>query len=477
MLAARGQRQRQSAETYRWMDDFVRDTRAAVHVRRQDQLLMIRPEKTLGINPTGVAILEGLYAPDSPGARAVLIGLAPTLGTSPQTLTDDARALLETVAALMRQDFSPRDNLRFEPYRRGQIAYPVLAEIALTYDCQNRCAFCYAASPRRTTERPMMTTEQVKRVMDRIWHEAHVPSLSFTGGEATLRADLPELIRHGSDLGLRVNLITNGVRAKDGGYACTLVDAGLDSAQISLEAADPSLHDHMVGREGAHEATVAAVGHFRQLGIHVHTNTTLCAMNLDAAPDLIRFLAREVGTKSLSLNLLIRTGLGLGEGAGAVSYAQLAGHLPGLQEAADREGMTLVWYSPVPYCVVNPVLLGQGAKSCACVSGILSVDPAGDVLPCSSFEQGIGSLLHQPFEEVYGSPAARWWRERKYVPPACLDCEDVDLCAGACPLYWDASGGFDEIPRPGADDPDAWAAWAAERVNGGSYGVPQPRRV
>ena len=475
MLATWQRRRQQDVETYRWMDGFVRDTRAAVHVRRQDDLLMIRPEKTLGINGTGAVILEGLYAGDSRGARQVLTSLAPQLGTSRQTLTADARALLETVAALMRQDFAPRDNLRFEPYRRGQIAYPVLAEIALTYDCQNRCAFCYAASPRRTTERPVMTTEQVKRVMDRIWHEAHVPSLSFTGGEATLRPDLTELIRHGSDLGLRVNLITNGVRAGDEGYAQVLVDAGLDSAQVSIEAATPALHDSMVGREGAQEATVAAVGHFRRLGIHVHTNTTLCAENLAVAPDLIRFLAREVGTKTLSMNLLIRTGLGLG--AGAVSYGDLVPHLPRLQETADREGMTLVWYSPVPYCVVNPVLMGQGAKSCACVSGILSVDPAGDVLPCSSFEQGIGSLLDQPFEEVYGSPAARWWRDRRYVPPACRDCDDVDLCAGACPLYWDAAGSFDEIPRPGADDPNAWEAWAAERVNGGSYGVPRPRRV
>jgi len=459
------------------MDEFVRDTRAAVHVRRQDDLLMIRPEKTLGINATGAAILDGLYAHDSRGSRAVLAELAPRLGTSRTVLTGDARELLETVAALMRQDFAPRDNLRFEPYRRGQIGYPVLAEIALTYDCQNRCAFCYAASPRRAADRPVMSTADVKRVMDRIWHEAHVPSLSFTGGEATLRADLPALVRHGAELGLRVNLITNGVRARDARYARSLVDAGLHSAQVSLEAADPALHDRMVGRAGAHEATVASVGHFRGLGIHVHTNTTLCRDNLAAAPDLIRFLARDVGTKTLSMNLLIRTGLGLEDGAGAVSYAELAPHLPGLQEVADQEGMTLVWYSPLPYCVVNPVLLGQGAKSCACVSGILSVDPAGDVLPCSSFEQGIGSLLHRPFEEVYGSPAARWWRERRYVPPACRDCDDVDLCAGACPLYWDAAGSFEEIPRPGADDPDAWASWAAERVNGGSYGVPQPRRV
>jgi radical SAM protein with 4Fe4S-binding SPASM domain len=443
-------------------------------VRTEDQLLMIRPEKTLGINATGAAILARLYDRDTLGADATLDELAPELGTSRRELMADTRELLETVAALMREDFAPRDNLRFEAYRRDRVGFPVLAEIALTYSCQNRCAFCYAASPRRGAGQRPMDGAQVRAVMDRIWHEAHVPSLSFTGGEATLRQDLPELVRYGSDLGFRVNLITNGVRSADPDYVRGLVDHGLDSAQISLEAADPALHDRMVGRDGAFEATVAAVRNFRELGIHVHTNTTLCRDNLAEAPDLIRFLAREVGTRTLSMNLLIRTGFGLDEASGPIGYEALAPSLPGLQRVAQEESMHLVWYSPLPYCIVNPVLLGQGAKSCACVDGILSVDPMGNVLPCSSFEQGIGSLLEQSFAEIYDSPASRWWRERRYVPPVCRDCEDVDLCAGACPLYWDAAGSFDEIPRAGADDPAARAAWEADRVCGGSFGVPLP---
>ncbi len=468
-------RREERAEVWAWMDRFIADTRVAVHVREADGVLMIRPEKTLGVNPSGAAILRALYRRDGEGARVTLARLSRELGVHPHRLQEDARQLLETIAAMMRQDFSPRDNLRFVEVERHRVVYPVLAEIALTYACQNRCAFCYAASPHRAGEHEPMTTEQVRRVMDRIWHEAHVPSLSFTGGEATLRPDLPALIEHGSELGFRVNLISNGIRCADPEFTARLVDAGLDSAQISIEAGDAALHDRLVGRDGAHAATVAAVGRLREAGVHVHTNTTLCRANVGAAPALIRFLAREVGTTTLSMNLLIRTGLGLDDAAGPLSYTELAPFLPGLQRVADDEGMTLVWYSPLPYCIANPVLLGQGAKSCACVRGILSVDPAGDVLPCSSFQQGIGSLLDTPFEEIFASDAARWWRERRYVPPPCRECDDVDLCAGACPLYWDAAGGFSELPCPGADDEEAAAAWRVERARGGSYGVPMPR--
>ncbi len=474
MLGRWRERRAEQDATFEWMDRFVSETRAAIHVRLEDQLLMIRPEKTLGINETGATILAALYHRDSRGAAETLHRLAAQLGAPRDKLMTDTRELLETVSALMREDFAPRENLRFTEYRRDRVGFPVLAEIALTYSCQNRCSFCYAASPRRGAGEQPMDGDQVRQVMDRIWHEAHVPSISFTGGEATLRADLPDLVRHGADLGFRVNLITNGVRSADAEYARLLVDHGLDSAQVSLEAADAAVHDKMVGRAGAFEATVAAVRNFRELGIHVHTNTTLCRDNLAGAPDLIRFLAREVGTKTLSMNLLIRTGLGLDEASGPIGYSEFAPSLPPLQEVADEEGMTLVWYSPLPYCIVNPVLLGQGAKSCACVDGILSVDPLGRVLPCSSFEHGIGSLLEQSFDEIYDSPASRWWRERRYVPPVCRDCNDVDLCAGACPLYWDAAGSFDEIPRAGAGDRDARLAWEADRARGGSFGVPLP---
>src|SRR5512146_1023260 len=180
------------------IDGFVRATRTAVFVRRADNLLLIRPEKTLGINETGADIIEALYDRRSPPAAEALAGLARKYGVELSRLAADADALLQSIGALMRDDFSPRPGLRFTTLGKTKPRYPVLAEIAVTYACQNRCEFCYAASPHREGEHRLMTTGEVKSVMDRIFHEAHVPSLSFTGGEATLRKDLPELVRHGA---------------------------------------------------------------------------------------------------------------------------------------------------------------------------------------------------------------------------------------------------------------------------------------
>ena len=49
------------------------------------------------------------------------------------------------------------------------------------------------------------------RIIDTIVDDARVPTVSFTGGEPTLRPDLPDLIAYAKSRRLRTNLITNAI--------------------------------------------------------------------------------------------------------------------------------------------------------------------------------------------------------------------------------------------------------------------------
>lgn len=459
------------------VDQFVASTRAAIFIREVDQVLMVRPDKTMSLNSSATTLLAGLYHRQAPGCEAVLEKAARDFSVDKAVLFNDLQNLLQALSAILNQDFSPRPGLHHGAFDRKAVQFPTLSEIALTYHCQNRCQFCYASSPDRGEIRPAMTTQQAKTLMDRIFHQGHVPSLSFTGGEATLRKDLPELIRYGKDLGLRINLISNGLRLADRGFAKTLVQAGLDSVQISLEAAEAERHDLIVGKKGAHQATVAGVRVMRELGVHVHTNATLCSENLDHAEALIRFVAQDLKLPTMSMNMVIQTGEAIGNTPIGVTYTQVAARLPALIAEAKTQGLKWVWYSPIPYCIFNPVLHDLGAKSCACVDGILSVDPTGEVLPCSSFDTGIGSLLDNDFATLFDSPQARYWKDKKFAPPVCQGCPDLDLCGGACPLYWDAASSFAELPRPNSDDPELYRVWKQGREASGCLGVqPLPPR-
>jgi radical SAM protein with 4Fe4S-binding SPASM domain len=95
-----------------------------------------------------------------------------------------------------------------------------------------------------------------------------------------------------------------------------------------------------------------------------------------------------------------------------------------------------MWYSPTPLCLFNTVTEGLGNKGCAACDGLVSVDPQGNILPCSSWNEPVGNLLTQSFAEIWNSPRAVFIRNKKETPAVCSSCDSFALCQGACPLFF-----------------------------------------
>jgi radical SAM protein with 4Fe4S-binding SPASM domain len=421
---------------------FIASTRDFVFVRPQDRLLILRPNKIHHLNRTATEMLAALYAQETPNVATVIAETAARYNVPAAQVEADLERLLKSLALVLQDREGAAPAVRKTPFGSHVRDLPVLSEIALTYRCQNRCTFCYASAPDRGPEVREMTTAEVERILDAIVDDARVPTVSFTGGEPTLRPDLPELIAYAKSRRLRTNLITNGIRCGANGYVEKLAAASLDSAQVSLEAADAAVHDAVVGHPGAWQRTVRGIRNLKEARIHVHTNTTINSLNRDHLLDLVDFLA-EMEQPYLSMNMVIRTGDAVGRME--IGYQEIGDLVLPLKERANERGMKFVWYSPVPLCLFNPVAHGLGSQSCSAADGLLSIAPDGNVLPCSSFEQGVGNLLHEPFDAVWNRRAAKYWRRKEFLPPGCRDCELADLCCGACPLYWDERGDFDEI--------------------------------
>ena len=453
-------------------ENLVAETRDYVYIRPQDGLLILRPNRAHHLNRTATAMLSRLYAGERPDVPAIVRDVAQEYRIPEGRVEADLERLLASLSAVLQERICGAPAVRQVPFGSHTHDLPVLSEIALTYRCQNRCQFCYASSPDRGRTVREMSTAEVRRVIDRIYDEAHCPTLSFTGGEPTLREDLAELVAYAKGKGLRVNLITNGLRCADDSYVASLAAAGLDSAQVSLEAGNAGLHDLIVGHRGAFDLTTRAVTALRRAGIHTHTNTTICVANRDHLAELVRYVRRVLGSDYLSMNMVIRTGAALHRPEVRMSYREIATLLRQVQGWAEAEGIRLVWYSPIPYCVFNPVQAGLGSKSCAAADGLLSVNPSGDVLPCSSFEQGLGNLLRQSFRQVWHGPAARYWRSKAFLPPVCARCAIRHICCGACPLYWDECGGFAELEGLAPRAPrGAHLRWRLRRWRRQSWGI------
>ena len=446
--------------------ELVNSTREYVYIRPEDGLIILRPNRLHYLNETATFMLDRLYGrPEGPDVDAVVNSVAQRYGVTVDLVRRDLCDLLRGVSSLLNDDVCGAPAVRQMPFGSHKRELPVLSEIALTYNCQNRCTFCYAASPDRGRHVPEMTSDQVKVIIDRICDEAHCPTVSFTGGEPTLRADLPSFITHAKGKGMRVNLITNGIKCADDDYVRTLAEAGLDSAQVSIEGGSAEVHDRITGRPGAWDRATQGVKNLRAMRVHTHTNTTVCGGNRDHLLALVDFIAGGLDSEYFSMNMVIRTGTALSHDEDGITYREIGPIIEAVQQRSHESGVRFVWYSPVPYCLFNPVKAGLGSKACACVDGLISVNPSGQLIPCSSFEKGIGDLLHEPFDKIWNTRTALYWRRKEFMPPVCQRCEIRHICCGACPLYWDERGSFDELEgiAPGGS---RWASlsWQVKRM-------------
>jgi radical SAM protein with 4Fe4S-binding SPASM domain len=476
---------------------FVNSTRDYIFIRPEDRLLILRPNKTFHLNATATEMLHTLYTSEHVDVEALVRDVAMRYHAAPEQIEHDLDALLDSLRWMLQNKPSRGAAVRRTLFGSHEIKFPVLSEIALTYRCNNRCTFCYASAPDRAHDVPEMKTAEIKRIIDKIVTQAKVPTISFTGGEPTLRRDLPELVAYAKSKKMRVNLITNGTRCANAQFVAELKNAGLDSAQVSLEAAVADVHNRIVGNPRAYTQTVHGIKNLKAAGIHTHTNTTINALNRDHLHALIDFLA-DLGQEYLSMNMVIRTGdavvasqkekitPALAGTAGAreseklsfasrnsqlaipnsdIGYKEIGQLVLALKQHTESRNMRFVWYSPVPYCLFNPAQHGLGSQSCAAADGLLSVNPAGDVLPCSSFEQGIGNLLRDDFDSIWQTRTAKYWRRKEFLPPDCIGCDMANLCCGACPLYWDEVGSFAEIENVTPRRAPAWEhmAWRAKR--------------
>jgi radical SAM protein with 4Fe4S-binding SPASM domain len=423
---------------------FILRTKDVLYLRDADKIMIIRPNKIQHLNDTAFDILNHLYQKNITLTETVDI-LASKYKITKERITNDINLLLQSIDAIVNENYSKAvlvNTIKFDPY---SIKYPVLSEIALTYRCQNKCEFCYASSPFRGSKEEEMTTEEIKGIIHKTRYDANVPTISFTGGEPTLRKDLPELIKYASSIGMRTNLITNGIKCADKNFVDELAKAGLNSAQVSLESHDEEIHNSIVGNKNAYKKVIQGIKNLKDTDIFTHTNTTICMGNKDHLIPLVKFIKEEFNNAFLSMNMIIATGIAKDNENIDIGYSSIGKIVEPVIEYSERIDIKFVWYSPTPYCIFNPIDHNLGAKSCACVSGLLSINPKGEIIPCSSFDKGIGSLLKHSFEYIWNSDKAIYWREKRYMPPVCKDCEYDDICGGACPLYWENAGSFKEI--------------------------------
>ncbi len=155
--------------------------------------------------------------------------------------------------------------------------------------CNLKCIHCYAQS-RDIEYEDELTTQQGKELIDDL-AQFGSPVILFSGGEPTMRKDLPELAMHARDKGMRAVISTNGTLI-DEKMAKVLKDIGLSYVGVSLDGMRET-NDKFRGVPGAFDAALQGMRNCKKEGIKVGLRFTINKKNAQDIPAIFDLLEEE----------------------------------------------------------------------------------------------------------------------------------------------------------------------------------------
>ena len=160
-------------------------------------------------------------------------------------------------------------------------------DLKLGFRCNNKCVFCVQGD-KRDHVGDLTTAQAIERL---VAARAHCDALLLTGGEITIRQDVPAIIAAARGLGYgTIQVQTNGRRLAYRSYVEALVAAGATEFNPSLHGHIAPLHDALVGAQGAFVQCVAGMRQLQLLRQKVLTQTVITRQNTPFLPQIARLL-------------------------------------------------------------------------------------------------------------------------------------------------------------------------------------------
>jgi uncharacterized radical SAM superfamily Fe-S cluster-containing enzyme len=163
------------------------------------------------------------------------------------------------------------------------------ALIEVTQNCNLQCKFCFADSSVRKEKEPSF--EDIRFQYESVRKVSGICNIQLSGGEPTVRNDLPQIVKLGSDLGFTfIQINTNGIRmADDESYVKALKEAGLSSVFLQFDGTRDTIYETLRGR-ALFEKKRKAIENCKKYDIGaVLVPTLVPGVNIDNIGEIIKF--------------------------------------------------------------------------------------------------------------------------------------------------------------------------------------------
>lgn len=356
------------------------------------------------------------------------------------------------VSTLIGTRTAASDALRYGRHRTGEVTprssavrRPVVVWNA-TRACNLACEHCYASAKRRRSAGEL-TTAEGRALLDDL-AQYGIPAVLLSGGEPLSRADLPELVAHGAERGLRFTLSSNGTLI-DTAMARRLAEVGVVYVGVSIDG-NEATHDRFRREPGAWRRSLDGLQRLGEAGVRRGVRFTLSPASAPHLDEVLSLLVSQ-GVERFCMYHLVPSGRGahLHDVSAAQRrdalhrlFAFAAGH-PGIEvltvDNPSDGAQLLEWLRPRDARRAGEaeemLRWNRGARSGPGV-GLACVDELGNVHPDQfSRHRTVGNVREQPFSRIWSEGRDPFLAQLRAgtarpMPAACTACRYAGVCGG-----------------------------------------------
>lgn len=320
---------------------------------------------------------------------------------------------------------------------------PLQITFDITYRCNANCIHCYANASPRGVE---LDEKRTLHIIDKII-EARPLVLILSGGEPILRPDIESILQYIYDkMGTAMPQIAMGTN----GQAIPTKESLLKTIKtindriggpavgiyVSIHAADPTLHDYIMGVKGAFEKAVKAIDLVQSYKIPLGIGVTPMQVNIQYLDGILNF-ALDKGITVMNLSQFVPTGKGLKKyDLSPQQYADLVKwYVSKKQEYKGKIGIT----THMHYLGLLEKHLLDYKYFYGCAEGWfhLAIKANGDITLCPLMDVAIDTILDERsiLDIWYNNPVLNQVRKREEFP-VCGECTLLWKCGGCrCVAY------------------------------------------
>jgi radical SAM protein with 4Fe4S-binding SPASM domain len=302
----------------------------------------------------------------------------------------------------------------------------------LTYVCENKCPYCYIGDEGRE-QHPSL--EKIQKTIKKLAN-GEVKEVLLVGGNPCTYPSLKEVIGLIKKLNLKVYILSNTLEF---GKEIDFFLNNIDDFQATILGSTSKEHDNESGRKGAYSILIKNIKLLNKKGKEVTIAISLHKKNYNKVFQIVKNLVKneKIKIKELVIQRVIPCGRAANTQKFSIRKEQVPKIFEQLHKIKDYYNLKIDFEDPFPLCIIpkeyrylhnNPCEWGF-KKGC--------VNFSGDMSRCGADGRfSLGNLFKigdiQTFWKT--NPILIDFRNRKWLPKKCQECELLEKCGGGCSL-------------------------------------------